>query len=62
MQPTFPFPPTIGLITDIKNNTDGRPMVACFFNTYNQTITLYVILSEGRRVRPPTEVEVLLRE
>jgi hypothetical protein len=26
------------------------------------TIPLYVILSGGRRVRPPTEVEVLLRE
>ena len=30
-----------------------------FSNTYRKTTPLYVILSEGRRVRPLTEVEVL---
>ena len=33
-----------------------------FSNTYRETKPLFVILSAGRRVRPPTEVEVLLRE
>ena len=30
-----------------------------FSNAYRETKPLFVILSEGRRVRPPTEVEVL---
>ena len=32
------------------------------YNVYSKINVLYVILSGGWRVRPPTEVEVLLRE
>ena len=33
-----------------------------FSNTYHRIKPLYVILSEGRRARPPTEVELFLSE
>ena len=38
----------------------GHP--SFFSNVYSKINVLYVILSGGWRVRPPTEVEVLLRE
>ena len=41
----------------------GDSRIARFlFNVYRKTKSLYVILSAGRRVRPPTEVEVFVRE